>query len=251
MAIKSTGQLTTTGQFKIRQPIPPLVTSGLVAYLDASNPASYSGTGTTWSDLSGNNNHFTLSGGYTYSASGYISFDGIDAYATRANLMNLGIPQENFTIEIKFRYLSGDADQHIITNERETDIGLGDGYLIKNGRYGVDSYNTPPYEYFANGPNPPLLAVNTWSHRSISVNVPPSGGTMSSRYNVDSVTYEGTDSILTTPANTLNFDNVDIGRRRNWNYGTTYAKVDIEYVRLYNRRLTQEEQYQNWHHSNG
>ena len=32
-------------------------TSGLVLYLDASNPLSYSGSGTTWFDISGSNNH--------------------------------------------------------------------------------------------------------------------------------------------------------------------------------------------------
>ena len=32
-------------------------TSGLVLYLDASNPLSYSGSGTTWLDISGSNNH--------------------------------------------------------------------------------------------------------------------------------------------------------------------------------------------------
>jgi hypothetical protein len=36
------------------------VTAGLVLYLDAGNPNSYPGSGTTWLDLSGNNNHLTL-----------------------------------------------------------------------------------------------------------------------------------------------------------------------------------------------
>jgi hypothetical protein len=33
--------------------------AGLQLYLDASNPASYSGSGSTWTDLSGNNRNFT------------------------------------------------------------------------------------------------------------------------------------------------------------------------------------------------
>ena len=40
---------------------PAIVTSGLVLCLDAANPRSYSGTGTTWTDLSGNGYNFTLS----------------------------------------------------------------------------------------------------------------------------------------------------------------------------------------------
>ena len=39
---------------------PRIVTSGLVMLLDAANPKSYPGTGTTWSDLSGNGNNGTL-----------------------------------------------------------------------------------------------------------------------------------------------------------------------------------------------
>lgn len=39
---------------------PDIVTSGLVLHLDAGNSKSYSGSGNTWYDLSGNNNHFTL-----------------------------------------------------------------------------------------------------------------------------------------------------------------------------------------------
>ena len=39
---------------------PKIVTDGLVLALDSHNPKSYPGTGTTWYDLSGNNNHGTL-----------------------------------------------------------------------------------------------------------------------------------------------------------------------------------------------
>lgn len=44
--------------------------------LDATDPASYSGTGTTWTDLSGNNNHATLTSHQSYDAGGSILFDG-------------------------------------------------------------------------------------------------------------------------------------------------------------------------------
>jgi LruC domain-containing protein len=40
---------------------PSLVTSGLIAHLDAANAASYPGSGATWTDLSGNGNHGTIS----------------------------------------------------------------------------------------------------------------------------------------------------------------------------------------------
>ena len=39
---------------------PRVVTNGLVLALDAANPNSYPGSGTTWYDLSGNNLHMSL-----------------------------------------------------------------------------------------------------------------------------------------------------------------------------------------------
>ena len=42
-----------------------IVTDGLKLWLDASNPASYPGSGTTWFDLSGNGNNGTMMGGVT------------------------------------------------------------------------------------------------------------------------------------------------------------------------------------------
>jgi len=53
----------------------PIIANGLRLYLDANNPASYPGTGTTWNDLSGQNNNVTLQGtGLSYNTSpGYLT----------------------------------------------------------------------------------------------------------------------------------------------------------------------------------
>lgn len=42
---------------------PKIVTDGLVLYLDAANPKSYPGSGTTWFDLTNNGNNGTISSG--------------------------------------------------------------------------------------------------------------------------------------------------------------------------------------------
>ena len=57
---------------------PSIVTTGLVLNLDAGNAASYAGTGTTWTDLSGRGNNGTLVNSVTYSSSnqGTLVFDG-------------------------------------------------------------------------------------------------------------------------------------------------------------------------------
>jgi len=55
---------------------PSIVTSGLVLELDAANSKSYSGSGTTWNDLSGNSKTGTLVNSPTYNANGVFSFSG-------------------------------------------------------------------------------------------------------------------------------------------------------------------------------
>ena len=63
---------------------PKLVTDGLVLALDASNPKSYPGTGTTWYDLTPNSLNATLNSGPVFSTDnhGTIIFDGVNDYAT-------------------------------------------------------------------------------------------------------------------------------------------------------------------------
>jgi hypothetical protein len=64
----------------------PIVTDGLVLYLDAGNVKSYPTTGTTWTDLVGVNNG-TLTNGPTFNPSngGSIVFDGVDDRVTLNN----------------------------------------------------------------------------------------------------------------------------------------------------------------------
>jgi hypothetical protein len=61
---------------------PRTITDGLVLCLDAANTKSYPGSGTTWTDLSGRGNNFTLYGSPSLSADGKsLSFNGVDQYA--------------------------------------------------------------------------------------------------------------------------------------------------------------------------
>ena len=59
---------------------PRIVTDGLVLCLDAGNTKSYPGSGTTWTDLSGNGNNGTLQNSPTYDTNnlGSFSLDGVN-----------------------------------------------------------------------------------------------------------------------------------------------------------------------------
>lgn len=80
-----------------------IVRNGLALYLDAGIANSYPGSGTTWTDLSGNNNTGTLTNGPTYSTAngGYISFDGTNDYIA-GNITNLSV----YTICIMVKVLN-------------------------------------------------------------------------------------------------------------------------------------------------
>jgi hypothetical protein len=60
------------------------IADGLVHHLDAGNKNSYGGSGTTWTDLSGNNTNGTLVNGPTFNSSnkGSIVFDGTNDYVS-------------------------------------------------------------------------------------------------------------------------------------------------------------------------
>jgi hypothetical protein len=80
-----------------------IIKDGLVLYLDAANPKSYPGTGTTWFDLSGNGNNVTLFNGVTYdSNTKSLVFDGINDYARTINTLDLS-PYNSVTIEVCFK----------------------------------------------------------------------------------------------------------------------------------------------------
>ena len=63
---------------------PDIVDDGLVLALDAASERSYSGTGTTWTDLSGNSIDGTLTNGPTFSSGngGSFLFDNFDDYVS-------------------------------------------------------------------------------------------------------------------------------------------------------------------------
>jgi uncharacterized protein (TIGR02145 family) len=103
-----------------------IVSNGLKLNLDASNPGSYSGTGNTWYDLSGNNNHATLNNSPTYdAASGSIVTNGTNQYLA-VPLFNNSIT--NVTMQV-WVYINTPSKGVFIAN------GYGNGYNTGIGNY--------------------------------------------------------------------------------------------------------------------
>lgn len=98
----------------------PIVTDGLIWHLDAANPASYSGSGTTWSDLIGSENA-TLRGGPPYSTtdangSGAFFFDGSSQYATT----NFSRTNADYSVSAWCKTTSQDATTNWLMNTFES-----------------------------------------------------------------------------------------------------------------------------------
>lgn len=68
-----------------------IITDGLVLHLDAAQLRSYPGSGTTWTDLSGNGNSGTLTNSPTFDSAngGSLNFDGINDYLALSAYNNL------------------------------------------------------------------------------------------------------------------------------------------------------------------
>lgn len=77
-----------------------IVRSGLILHLDAANTKSYPGSGTTWTDLSGNGNHFTLFNSPFFGGN-YFNFSGVNEYARSVSTLDLS-SYNSVTIEVAF-----------------------------------------------------------------------------------------------------------------------------------------------------
>ena len=199
-----------------------VIQDGLVLNLDAGASTSYPGSGTTWTDLSGNGNTGTLVNGPTYSSAngGSIVFDGSNDYAT---ITNNSLPTGNYTINCWVKTPSvipvTQYDMIISTSQNFWYLGI---YLDK---FTIDN-NDGTFRFGS------TLSASTW----YNVVVTRSGST-------DTAYINGVSQGTNTNSATLS-GNWEIGR---WAYSPShYWNSDIAQVSIYNRALTADEILQNY-----
>jgi len=120
---------------------PKIVTDGLVLCLDAANSKSYVGSGTSWRDISGNGNHFTVNASAfaSNSAGKYMDFNGSYGLATATSGVDVpglsdatGVTYhvvtriKNSTAEWRTLTRSAVNDHHVIIQSGAWDIGMYD-----------------------------------------------------------------------------------------------------------------------------
>lgn len=87
---------------------PAIVRSGLVLHLDAANPKSYPGTGSVWTDLSGNGNNCVWNNTPAFDSAGYFTFNGTSNYGTVTNNSTLDFSSfQTLSIVMRHTYTSG------------------------------------------------------------------------------------------------------------------------------------------------
>jgi hypothetical protein len=109
-----------------------IVRNGLVLHLDAANPKSYPGSGTVWTDLSGNGYNGTLTNGPTYNSAnnGAIVFDGVDDFVDISNASIGNFGTSNFTVSCWGKATSGSSGTRGIFSKYNPHSGNGTGWFM-------------------------------------------------------------------------------------------------------------------------
>jgi hypothetical protein len=198
---------------------PAIVTSGLIIYLDAANTNSYPGTGTTWYDLSGNNNNATLVNSPTLSGQVF-QFNGTNQYAT---VSSINLASSNYTVMGAARY-SGATRGRIITS-------ITNNWLIGHWSNTLDNYYA---EGWASVVNP--AGTTAWKVYAGTGNI------SLDQYSL----YSGDQQLINNSAGgTVGPNGLSLGR---WGQGggSEYSTCEVGFVVAYNRVLSQTEITQNY-----
>lgn len=234
----------------------PIVTDGLVFYVDAGNSKSYDGVsgGTTWTDLVGGNNG-TLTNmetnpanaGYAYDSGngGSLVFDGVDDFSNYGNDVFFDF-NENDALSIQF-WMKSDRNNEFqaIIGRRETsspnegwEVGMGPSsdrsqlfaVFNSNVAFSRKSAVSTTFNYVA----------DTW--RNVAITYDGSGNASGWSFYSDGTSVgqsvSSNSSFSTSVSTTANFC---IGGR---NSGSMHGNVAA--VKIYNRELSLSEITQNY-----
>jgi len=225
--LNSYGAMNTTGDGSVS--ITCFSNSGLVLHLDAANPNSYSGSGTTWNDLSGNGSNVTLtSTSYNSANGGSIVFNGTTSYADfTANVGSTNV----VTVEMWVKTNS-------LTNPTGMYFGFGlydawtSGGNIGYNTSAGDLYGVPSAQVdnlgIVGGWRHLVFVMNTGSKTNNKIYVNGESQTMSQVY--------GTFGSVNSNFNSGN------GRISSWRNDLNWRmNMNVANFKVYNRELTSQE----------
>jgi hypothetical protein len=238
---------------------PYAVTNGLALYLDAANPSSYPGSGTTWYDLSGNQNHFTLFNTPTYTSTSLdFNYNGGNQFAQCVNNTFGNFGSAGFTLEYTFNITGSFVNTYgtIITKRNSTCCitsgGVPGWFWNPAGLFtvldnlGANIFNpTPPPTYIAqnngNWYNGTAAVRNTNVHYTHTVQT--NGNDVTASFYKNGVLQS---SYQHTSIGTNNSDNNVFSRLMYGSGQNEYSTGSLFTIKAYNRPLSIKEITQNY-----
>ena len=244
-----------------------VVTDGLVGYYDAGNTNSYSGSGTTWNDLSNNTNHATISGStFNSNFGGYFANDGSNdlitvPYQTNPMRVNQYFSHLQLTYDLFVRFSTQGDFMGVSVNGGQGSGGLYYGNNTASPFNGLSEVATSRTITFKFTPGDPNSDTNfgahfnsnpdgEWVHIVASLDLSGGNGFTNSEFyqngNKLDKKYKnkGTKSFSpTTSYNQNQVDNLAGGRYVN---SQSYRQHDVAIIKLYDRVLTQDEVQRNF-----
>lgn len=213
---------------------PDIVENGLVLHLDAADQNSYTGSGTLWTDLSGNGNNGTLTNGPTFSSSnrGIIVLDGTNDHILITRSVSLEL--QNLSVSW---WIKGSGNQGNYKN-----TGLGKFYNSSWASYdsNTDTFGNSNIKcYVYNGTTDGKVTIsgvldNTWHNICWTYN-----GTVITAYK-DGLTVGSAN--LTGPIVYSSSGNLAIGSYNN----SLFFNGQHSNTQVYNRSLLASEVLQNF-----
>jgi hypothetical protein len=210
---------------------PKVISDGLVLYLDATNTRSYSGTGSSWYDLSvyGNNSTLVSSPTFINNKYGQLAFNGSTQYAAVPHTSTLWNGQ-TFTLSV-WAKKTGTGDQGAFGIMISKDINyIAHAY---NGKTMASFRNSTGQQILIYGNNP--ASYNEWRHYAFTYD-----GTVGVLYENGAATGSTalSGNIVYSSSNPLN-----IGR---FDSGGYHLNGCIAGAMVYNRALNADEILQNY-----
>lgn len=223
-----------------------VLASGLVAHLDASNTSSYSGSGSTWTDLTGNGNDGTINGATWSSTDGGIfDFDGVNDAIQIAHNSSLSLStstQKTIQVWVKFDALGATSTQQIPVFGKLSSSYAYDGYW--GGLYG----DTGTIRCTTNGAAIQRTSTSTLTVTTDTWYLFTFVSQITSTSNTTKVYINGTQYITTahgsdsyTESNPLYLGYIGSG------VGSLYLNGKIGACYFYTRGLSSDEVLQNFH----
>jgi hypothetical protein len=221
---------------------PKIITNGLFFSLDSSNIKSYSGSGTSTTDMMTYNRTGTLYNGVNFSDRSFV-FDGTNDYIQFANIFSIA-PTYTGTIEFIAK-----GTGSLLSNERTSSShGFGGVSITAGGALEIWSVTTYSFPYGYSLTTTNTASTSQYNYYAVKATI-PNGGTMSGSLMINGQIESKSVSISGgAPAA---YYSLDVGRSRNENYGTTYFTGNVVMLRLYNRLLSDQELMYNYYSSAG